>query len=59
MVDLTAFIRRTARTSMDRRSFIAGAGVLLSSKALVALAPMQTKNGDAAADRKSRPQHSH
>jgi FtsP/CotA-like multicopper oxidase with cupredoxin domain len=47
MVDLTAFIRRTARTSMDRRSFIAGAGVLLSSKALVALAPMQTKNGDA------------
>jgi FtsP/CotA-like multicopper oxidase with cupredoxin domain len=47
MVDLTAFIRRTARRSMDRRSFIAGAGVMLSSQALAALAPMQTKNGDA------------
>jgi FtsP/CotA-like multicopper oxidase with cupredoxin domain len=47
MVDLTAFIRRTARRSMDRRSFIAGAGVMLSIKALAALAPMQTKKGDA------------
>ena len=46
MVDLTAFMRRTARTSMDRRSFIAGAGVMLSSKALAALAPMQTKDGN-------------
>ena len=32
---------------MDRRSFYRGRGVMLSSKALAALAPMQTKNGDA------------
>jgi FtsP/CotA-like multicopper oxidase with cupredoxin domain len=39
MVDLTSFIRRPYQLSMNRRSFIAGAGALLSSKALNALVP--------------------
>jgi len=48
MVDLTSLIRTTRRQSTNRRSFIAGAGALLSSRALDALAPLQTKSGGAA-----------
>jgi FtsP/CotA-like multicopper oxidase with cupredoxin domain len=47
MVDLTAFIRRPAQLSMNRRSFIAGAGILLSNRALRSLSPLQNKSGDA------------
>ena len=55
MVDLTAFIRRTAQASMDRRRFMAGAGVLLSSRMLSALTPMQA--GSSAAASSGKPDH--
>jgi FtsP/CotA-like multicopper oxidase with cupredoxin domain len=45
MVDLTAFMRRTGRTPINRRSFITGAGMLISGRALSALAPTQSKPG--------------
>src|SRR5579862_8977927 len=47
MVDLNAFIRRPAQGSINRRNFIAGAGVVLSNRALRALAPSQSKAGEA------------
>ena len=47
MVDLTALIRRTAGSSMDRRSFLARTGVLLSSKALRSLLPVQGRSNAA------------
>lgn len=53
MVDLTAFIRRTGRTSINRRNFIAGTAMLISSKALAALVPMQSKPGAVRLDGKA------
>jgi len=50
MVDLTSVIRRATQASMNRRSFLAGAGALLSSHALHALAPLQAKPPASKAD---------
>ena len=49
-------LRRPAQSSLDRRRFIAGAGVLLSNSILHALAPLQSKPDDAPAA--GRPDHS-